>query len=119
MEHPPCKGVDSECSEIISRNVLTVERFGRRSRAAATHTELRLIRVEGSHLLELLGVITQVLVQVVGENSPAFALQSSPHAAVVIVPNAVQLLRIGNGERLQQDCVHQREDSGIRADAEG
>ena len=75
-------------------------------------------------LLELRRCGFQVLIKVVREDGEVagiacVARESAFDAAIVVVADAIELRRICNRQRAQQDALHQREDGGVGADTQG
>ncbi len=107
----------SEDVEIIAGDELAVHRLGYAITLAAAYAELPFARLECGQLGELRGGLLQVQIEGVRKHAPIL-LRRAFDAAVIAIANAVEAGRIGHGQRLQHDCVNQREDGRCCTDAE-
>ena len=104
--------------EIVARDVLGPQRFGRDGGALPPHAQTVAAGLKGSHFFEFRRRCFQTLVQRKGIHSPAL-LRAAFHAAIVAVADPIEERRIGNRQRAQHHRVDQSEDRGSAADSQG
>src|SRR6266446_6282685 len=89
----------------------------RRARTCVTHTHHRTRRaLEGKEAFEHIRIL-EMVVELVGEGKKR-PIQASAHARASGVSEQDQAARIAYWQRLQKHRVNEREDRGIRANAE-
>ena len=74
---------------------------------------------EGGDSLEEGLLLLELLVEVVGEEVHGAAGDTGDAAAAELLAEGDEVLRVGDGKRLQHEVVDEGEDGGVGADAEG
>ena len=89
---------------------------------AAAHAPHPSARLHRGQLLELRSCVAEILIEIRREDGEiagvaGIARKAALNAAIVVVANAIELLRISDRQAAQKNSLHQREDRGVGADA--